>query len=496
MHSDARALPDGTTAQSDLCIIGAGAAGITIAQEYAGTATDVLLLEAGDFELESSTQSMYEGESTGLDTYPLHASRLRYFGGTTNHWAGWCGPLDPIDFENRPWVPRSGWPLSLDELEPYYQRAHPLCDLGPYNYNPDYWHTHSSGFPPLPFASSKIQTKVFQGSTPTRFGTKYKEEIVQSENLTLWTHANVTNIQTPENGSRVTELSVECLNGKSHRVRAQFYILACGGLENPRLLLASDDGNSNGVGNEHDLVGRHFMGHPNTYSSTLHLEKWPAPAYHETTDREVWGVFSLSPKQQRKHQVLNYTAVPEVDEFGTSLPSWAYSLPGLQGLEETSKYYFGAPPTFKLNDKVEQRPNPDSRVTLSSETDELGQPRISFHWALTEQEKRTIRIGTEILGQELGRLGLGRLHRREWIAPEHDGWPTHLRDGFHHMGTTRMSASPEKGVVDPDCKVHSVQNLYVAGSSVFPTSGTANPTLTLIALALRLSDHLKEKLRS
>lgn len=496
MHSDARTLADGTNLQGDLCIIGAGAAGLTIATQFIETDLEVVLLEAGDFELESALQSLYEGEHTGLSTYPLHASRLRYFGGTTNHWTGWCGPLDPIDFKKRDWVPKSGWPVSLDELGPYYRRAHPVCDLGPYNYDVHYWSQHTDGFPPLPFSEDAIRPKVFQGSPPTRFGKKYKSEIVQTENITLWTHANVTNIQTRENGTEVQALSVQCLNEKEHRVQAHRYVLACGALENPRLLLASSDGNSNGVGNENGLVGRYFMGHPNTYSATLHFNKWPAPAYYETTDREVWGVYSLSPQQQKEHRVLNYTAVPEIDTFDKSLPDWLYSLPPTKQVEESYKYYFGHPPTFKLNDKIEQRPNPKSRITLSSKTDELGQPRIQLHWALTEQEKQTIRIGNETIARELGRLGIGRLQQESWITSSGDSWPSHLKDGFHHMGTTRMSESPTQGVVDANCQVHSVRNLYVAGSSVFPTSGTANPTLTIVALALRLSDHLRAELVS
>jgi len=508
MHSDARTLADGSKIEGDLCIIGAGAAGISIAKEFVDTSYDVILLEAGGFERDPDVQALYKGTNTGLPYHPPSTMRLRYFGGTTGLWNGWCSRLDPIDFEERDWVPMSGWPFSLKELEPYYRRAHPVLDLGEYNYNVDYWSRQKDGFSPFPFDESNVRTKVFKWSAPTRFGEKYRTEITQAENLTLWTHANVTEIQASSNGSEVTGLRVQCLNGKEHRVRARKYVLACGGLENPRLLLNSNREYSDGLGNENGLVGRYFMEHPHVPSANLVLTEPPSAGYRRSQDAgEPFYLLSLSPRQQRRQHLLNYSAALRRkigSDFDRSLPNWMYKIPNVRGLENRVKYYFSSESDDAADDdvelglstRIEQRPNPKSRVSLSSQTDELGQRRIELNWDLTEDEKRTIQIANETIGKELGRLGIGRLQMRNWLRTDSDTWPDDLHGGHHHMGTTRMSESPRRGVVDANCKVHGIENLHVAGSSVFPTSGAANPTLTIVALALRLSDHLKEELKS
>jgi choline dehydrogenase-like flavoprotein len=496
MHSDARSLPDGTEINTDLCIIGAGAAGISIAQEFANTKYEVTLLEAGGFEQEPAVQSLYKGMNTGLPYFPLHSARLRYFGGTTNHWSGWCSILDPIDFKERDWVPLSGWPLTLEDLKPFYRRAHPLCDLGRFSYNLDYWKEESEEFSGFNFEGPSLTTKVFKWSAPTRFGEKYRSEIVEAENITLWTHANVTEIETEETGKRATGLQIQCLNGKEHHAKARRYVLACGGLENPRLLLNSNRRRSNGIGNENELVGRYFMEHPHIVSAKLELTEWPSPAYLGGTREggSPFALLALSEQEQRSHRTLNYAAFLEPEKYDRSLPKWLYQVPNVRGLEYYARSYLGDPPTLRVSSRIEQRPNPNSRVLLDSETDSLGQPKIKLNWSLTEDEKRTISVANQTIGEVLGQRGLGRLQVMDWATDSVDSWPDSLRGGWHHMGTTRMSKSPQRGVVDPNCKIHSVENLYVAGSSVYPTSGTANPTLTLVALALRLSDHLKEQL--
>lgn len=484
MYSDARTLPDETEIEGDLCIIGAGAAGISIAKKFADTKHDVILLEAGGFERDSDVQSLYSGENTGLSYFPLDATRLRYFGGTTGHWSGWCSCLDPIDFKERDWIPMSGWPLELEELEPYYKQAHPLLDLGEYNYDIDYWSNQWwDGFTPLPLDDSPLRTKVFKWSAPTRFGKKYRSDVLDSENIVLWTHANVTEIETPKAESRIEGLQIQCLNGKEHSAKARQYVLACGGLENPRLLLNSNRERSRGVGNRNGLVGKYFMEHPHVPTGKINFTEWPDMGYWRRGTGKPFGVISTNSNFQKKNKISNYSSYiyPKWEKLNSRA-------------ERGLKYYLGSPPEFRISTRIEQAPNKNSRVYLSEKKDELGLNRINLNWSLREQDYRTVKVASKMFGREVGRLGIGRLQLMGWVTSKDDTWPDSLSGGHHHMGTTRMSESSEKGVVDSDCKIHAVENLYVAGSSVYPTSGVANPTLTLVALALRISDHLKKQL--
>src|SRR5215217_3309226 len=240
MHTDAQRLEDGSLIEGDLCIVGAGAAGISMALEWVGQGRKVLLLEGGGFDPDPRMQDLYRGEIVGQPYFPLEAARLHYFGGTTNHWAGFCAPFDPIDFEQRDWVPHSGWPIRRADLDPFYARAQRLLDLGPYEYGADYWGRQGGGRARLPLDAEVVWTKMWQFSPPTRFGRKYRDAIVAARDVHLYTHANVVEIEANEGARAVTGLRVRTLEGKEHRVRARRYVLACCSIQNARLLLASD----------------------------------------------------------------------------------------------------------------------------------------------------------------------------------------------------------------------------------------------------------------
>jgi choline dehydrogenase-like flavoprotein len=516
MHTDARGLEDGTLIEGDLCIVGAGAAGISLALEWAGTAHDVILLEGGGFEVESQMQDLHDGQITGLPYYPLDAARLHAFGGTTGHWSGYCAPLDPIDFRKRDWVPRSGWPFGREELDPFYARAQKLLELGPYNYKPSYWARQETDAVELPLDDGVARTKMWQRSPPTRFGKKYREEITGADNIHLLTYANVTEVRANESVNRVNSLRVKAPNGKQHQAQALQYVLACGAIQNARLLLASNRQASAGLGNDHDLVGRYFMEHIGLMpSAQLRLpERRPMNLYWYTGTKAA-GMVGLTRETQRRHRLLNGAALIVPAAFDGELKGlfqrdppeklrqrWLGYDQAREGGGETDAggeeaAELPAPSkqrTFGLLTQQEQIPNPRSRVTLSGETDALGVPRVALDWKLTEQDRRSIRQFYEVLGQEMGRSGIGRVKILDWLRGDKSSWPDFLSGMWHHMGTTRMHKDPTRGVVDPNCRVHGLGNLYVAGSAVFPTSGVANPTLTLIALTLRLSDHLEAKL--
>ena len=519
MHTDATTLDNDTLIEGDLCIVGAGAAGISMALEWANTRHKVILLEGGGFDVEAEVQDLYRGENVGQRYFPLQSSRLHFFGGTTGHWAGFCAPFDPWDFEKRDWVPHSGWPISRRELDPFYERAGAVVELpaGAERWDAAYWGSQSPELEPLAVDGSKVWTKMWQFSTPTRFGRRYRDDIVTSPNIHLFTHANVCDIRTNESVSAVEELEVRCLNGKRHRVRAKHVVLACGAIQNARMLLASNTQASAGLGNDHDLVGRFFMEHLEAPCARLILAgSGPLTLYSLSSaaavERRARGELVLSYEAQREQQILNCSAdltparpateneeANRIDGYpgaADSVIAFAESI-----WEQVRAGGFPEPDlatieAFSMQCRSETTPNPDSRVMLSDERDALGVPRVKLDWRLTELDKRTLRKTFEVLGQEIGRTGRGRIQLRDWLLEDDPfGSPNSLAaGGWHHMGTARMHDDPKQGVVDANCTVHGLANLHVAGSAAFTTSGVANPTLTLIALSLRLSDHLKTKI--
>src|SRR6185295_4132282 len=271
MHTDARSLPNGTVLEGDLCIVGAGASGITIAREFANSPLNVLLLEGGGFEFEQQMQDLYRGEIVGLPYFPLQAAALHYFGGTTNHWAGFCSTMEPIDLEKRDWVPHSGWPITRADLDPFYARAQPVLDLGPYKYDAADWKNNDPDRVPLLGDSRVVWTKMWQFSPPTRFGLKYRDEIVKSPNIHLYTHANVVEIEANEGLTAVRSARIRGFDGKEYHARARSFVLACHTILNARLLLASNRQATTGLGNSNDLVGRYFMEHFEMPSGELAL---------------------------------------------------------------------------------------------------------------------------------------------------------------------------------------------------------------------------------
>ena len=512
MHTDARTLDNGRLLEADLCIVGAGAAGISIAREWIGSARSVLLLEGGGFEYDARMQDLYRGENVGLPYFPLNAARLHYFGGTTGHWAGFCTTFDEIDFVARPWVPHSGWPITRASLDPYYARAHRVLELGPYDYDVDRWRRRNPSLVPLPLDARAVWTKIWQFSPPTRMGTRYRDEIVRARNVHLLTHANVCEVETNETASAVSGVRIRTFEGKELRARARHYVLACSTIQNARLLLASNRHAAAGLGNAHDLVGRYFMEHLEMPSGELVFTGTRVPS--TTIFDFVWGKtkasgeLALSDAMQRQGRMLNATVSPRPATPGQAPKSTFQNHPAEQMEARRRARSRGGPDdpspaamppaatrVFELHTRQEQAPNPASRVTIARERDALGLPRARLDWRLTSLDRRSFRAFYEVLGRELGRAGVGRVRMLDWVTSADDApWPATLGGGWHHMGTTRMHPDPKQGVVDVNCRVHGVGNLFVAGDAVFPTSGSANPTLTLVALSLRLSDHLRARL--
>lgn len=568
MFVDARSISNDETLNTDICIVGAGAAGITLAHEFAGQSVRVTVLEAGGFEYTQETQDLNAGGNIGLPYFPLAVSRLRYFGGTTNHWGGTCRPFDELDFEARPWVPNSGWPFPKSELDSHYDRAEDICHLSSHEWSTDYWLAQDR-FDPLPLSDERLITRVAQivKTSSRRFAQNYRDELERAANITVYLNANITNLETDEAVGTVTQAQVATLSGNRFGVQAKLFILAAGAVENARLLLLSNQRQPAGLGNQHDRVGRFFMEHPRLVGGIWlptdnhlplglyglhHAGSTPVKAYIALTDEtlrreelvdvqidldpiyqqgyvdamsseEVAGLkallkglrtgtkpddfqnhlthvladlmtwhdhaFAMAPLPLPKPEVIRRFFQADADER-VELIGDVFGDVALAAYAELS----GVIPVeyIEVSPRIEQVPNPDSRVTLSQERDALGLNRAQLDWQLTSLDRRSMVRALEIFGAELGRTGLGRLQLN--VDEDDSSWPDDLRGGWHHIGTTRMHDDPRQGVVDRNCQVHGMSNLFIAGSSVFPTSGAGTPTMTLVSLALRLADHIKARI--
>lgn len=502
MRADFREMPDGYEADYEICIIGAGAAGIALAKEFANTRTSVCLVESGGLEWEEGTQALYFGNSEGtLPPRDLVESRMRYYGGTMNIWGGCCAPLNSIDFKKRSWVPYSGWPINRTVLEPYYRRAQPLFELGQFDYGSDLW--NGLEIQELPYDNDRIVTRFFQESTPTNFAEVHGPTLEAAENIDILLHANLINVSANKNGNSITHVDIGTLEGKRGNIRAKFFILACGGIENARILLLSDDVQSTGLGNENDLVGRFYMDH--IYGQLA--QGW-------TADPDIWRQYGLTEHDHDSGTGLKRPSgeLVRVRPFACLSEDWQrkngvlnIGLLAEEAVEDTERF-----PLAKRKDQAlkyragligqsETAPNPDSRVTLSNDLDELGLRQVNLNWQLSEIDLRTQAAMATAFGTEMARLEFARLRVDDWVTDQN--WATAvgredepLTGTAHHIGTTRMANNVNEGVVNSECAVHGIPNLYVASSSVFPTTGFANPTLTIVALAIRIADQLKKQL--
>jgi choline dehydrogenase-like flavoprotein len=528
MFHDTRRVEDGTEIRTDVCIVGAGAAGIAIANELRGHHSRVAVLTSGGFEFEREPQRLYEGENVGRPAFSTYRSRVRMYGGSTTAWAGQCRPLQSLDFERRAWVRHSGWPFTRDDLEPYYRRAQAVSRLGPYDYRLDTW--SRNGKRALPVDRDVLDVRIYQFSHPVDFGKVYRDELSSARNVDVYLHGNVVDIDVDPDVRRVTGLQVETLTGRKIRFVADRYVLACGGIENPRLLLASNRVATAGLGNRHDLVGRFYTDHPFLFTgyyepsrveldATLHVIEdyarvgWEQRAHaalalpeetirtEQLNDCAVYFIRRpnykiqpsyFAPGMQSLAQLADTARGQDLPDgrLGRHLRNVAGGLPGIarvmaNRLAETVR----ARPRLALRTALETTPNPDSRVMLGKSRDRFGMPQVVVDWRVNADDQRGLNRLHQVMRTQFDRHDLGDLV--EDPARDADGWPLSMTGGMHHMGTTRMHADPREGVVDTDCRVHGLGNLYIAGSSVFPTGGVANPTLTIVALALRLADHLK-----
>jgi choline dehydrogenase-like flavoprotein len=493
MFIDASTLAPDTVIESDVCVIGAGAAGITIALGLAKHGLDVVLVESGGLTRDPETQRLYEGRTVGAP-YALEASRLRYLGGSTNHWGGLCRPLEEADFLPRPWIEHSGWPIRKSHLDPYYEKAFAILDI-PYRRRFEDVEQDTEGHPRLLGPRNEVfEPVLWSKSPPTRMGEKYRDEVARSSRIRCYLHANAVELVPEPSGRAVRQLRAKSLAGHAWTFSARRYVLCAGGIESARLLLLSDAVVPDGIGNGHGLVGRFFLEHPNQFVGRMVVASPPGRAafqeeYVQERARDprsgIWDLFfgfAARATVRQTHRLLGcsvnaFPADPNLDAGAAAVGELVTNPLGTAHADRPSRIY-------RLGVVAEQRPNPESRVLLTTERDALGQRKVAVDLRLTSLDVRSIDKSLRLFAIELARCGSGRAQLDAFDPSS----PMTLVG--HHMGTTRMADDPRRGVTDADGRIHGVDNLYVAGSSLFPTAGFANPTVTIVALALRLVEHL------
>lgn len=509
---------------SDVCIVGGGPAGISLALHLVEDGgLRVNLLESGGLAFEEETQQLARAEVVGAPYYPLHETRIRALGGSSWSWGGVCTPLDALAFEARPWVPNGGWPFLRATLEPYLDAALQLCGITP-TARAAVDQATAATFTAAGLDAAQVTPVPIYFGRPVRFGPAYRERLAAAPTLKVHLHLTATGLEVEHGrvvGVRVTS------NGRPAVIRARAVVLAAGGIENARLLLIA------GLGG--DATGRYFMEHPRV------VDRFRIRSGDTSLGRFIGGGaagtlrffrLSISDALQRREGLLNQHVNLQFGYAGQLSRQW----PAVRRIAIVTRSPWNESPYYQdagggrlrlrigdlalalrrpdqaalgalgalterpslrrfleVGSAIEQAPERDNWVELLSEVDPLGMPRVRVHWRVGEAEERTYRRGLQIVVEQLERLEPGLTHAR---LPEPDPWPSQLVGTWHHEGTTRMNPDAGLGVVDADCRVHGMANLFVAGSSIFPVGGSTAPTVTIVQLALRLGDYLRGRLRA
>ena len=502
------------TLQTTVCVIGSGFSGAIVAVDLAMAGIEVLLLESGSSEPDHRIDSMLDRVDVSGRTQ-LNFGFSRQLGGASNLWAGRVAPLDPVDFECREWIPHSGWPISRSDLEPYYVRAGDILGI------PGYSTFHEPGHARPGFvATDNIELKSFQwANRPFNAGEYIKETVERTDRLRVLMNAPVVELLERENARSVEAAVIALPDGQTARIQARHFVIAGGGIQTPRLLLNSTRVRSAGIGGDHGVVGRYLSTHPKANMATMVLRA-PVSTHHPLfSDQPVTGGVlrygvGFSAASQKTFRLLNhyvqvlpflehranklFEMIRGSDRFNSPLIDRAALISGfvpgmgkiafemmgrLGGLQRRAR-------KFILRAYLDQYPNPENRVTLSEKKDGHGMPRVNVTWAFSENDRSSVIAFFERLEREMESRGIARLDYSRLRTT--DDWPL-IGLHSHFMGTTRMGNDPRTSVTTKDGRVHGSDNVFVAGPSLFPNCGYANPVFTIAALSLRLADHVKSR---
>lgn len=538
---------------SDVCIVGAGPAGIVLALELARHGRSVILLESGSLAHDARAQSL--GNAAIADTKrhaPMHLVTRRQLGGASALWGGRCVPLDAIDLAARPHVEGAAWPIDFGELARHYPAAcdYAGCGRADFQSRSALPGNQPSIIPALP-DDGILSSTLERWASPARLGERYRSALERAPNVNLVLDATCTAIRFEHTPGETSALTARSLSGAELRLESAAYVLAAGGLETTRLLLHSDDVHAGGVGNHGGHLGRYYMGH---LSGKIAEVRFTTPPHQTISgfERDNAGVycrkrFTVSARLQQQHGLLNcafWLDNPKLHDaaHGNGILSFAYlalsapvlsrrlapeairlaavggaagngsaAWPHLRNVLKDFPAVAGFVPRFgygrylakrrlpgfflhnrnnvyALHYHAEQAPDRASHVTLSNQTDALGVRRLNIDLRFTARDADSVIRTHHLIDQHLQRHKSGKLVYK--TNTYNDSILAQANDGFHQIGTTRMSARAHDGVVDGNCQVHGIKNLFICSSSVFPTSGQANPTLTIMALAVRLAQHL------
>ena len=461
----------------DIAIYGAGPAGISLARALSGVGLRIGLFEAGGLDPPPvGPDHPYRGQNLGRP-YNVAGTRLRFFGGTTNHWGGWCRPLDAYDFSVRDHIPLSGWPISRNELNPYLETALDVCEvssggLGLEAFEHDFGY---GGF--LHHSHPTFRVKNFLFSPPTRFGIRYRQYLEDVDDIECFLNATLVKLMAADGD--IDKSLVISSEGSRFHICADLHVLAMGAIENARTLLYSK------IANSSDFVGRCFSDHLGHTIGTalLDFDNRYFMQYVRNGDHylRVMPHLSLSDETLRELDLTNFGIV--IDQLG-SMPMGSFESGIKNQLDRLTQKNTHK---FRVLVRMENTPNPESRITLTNDSDAYGVPRIALDWQVNTFDFESIKRLCIFLGSSIGMAG-GRLKINSKFSNKRPPPGTYQA---HHLGTTRMSDDPDDGVVDFNLRCHDVANLYLLGSSVFPAFGFANPTLTIVALSLRLAAHLR-----
>ncbi len=460
----------------DVCIMGAGPAGITTAIKLGEAGYVIALLEGGGEIYDQKSQSLYSCETTGTDLWPA-SMRLRYFGGTSNHWAGRCRPFDASDFDQEHYSGMPGWPIEYQEIERHLPEAMNILDLPAEKF--------SSINPSL--AERRFAADAFQKSPPTRFALKYKEFFEQSENVILFLNANAINLDIEPDSGQVKAVEIKNYSNKDYSVTASEFVLSMGAIENARFLL-----NQEYIHRNHKMVGSCLMEHLNVKLGEFILKEG-----YEKKGRQFFTHSSFTEKYKIGKSNITFGVIKNIKTYGRTakIKKFFKTLACEYSLEDKIQFIteFQCPGEGRITTLMEQAPGLHSFVALSKDVDDLGQRKALVNWKIDKLDEKTIRKVAVEVAKSFADSGLGIVKLEDYILdPKKEiKYSPHA----HHMGTTRMARDEKSGVVDKNCKVFHTDNLYVAGSSIFATGGACNPTMPIIQFCLRLSDHLNTKLR-